>query len=605
MKISGKKIFVLIQQFGLVALLFLVGIAFSAAVIEAVPHNRTDLKDIFIAVIDVISSDAKDAKGASKYFHALLTIAFGWAAIKVYMATAGYRWDAFSSRYLVRNHIVIIAGRSANSKTDFLHMSKHEAAEKLVEQTQLAIDLALELSLEHNVVLNIPNLHSSRLEKLWSSGVRVLNDDIELTELLQATSIRKAKMLIAMRDVYSENIVSIQAALSKSMRNPALECRCLIEPLSIKHDFKIEDYLDDEDLARVRVFNHSELIARRIVQTFPPDASVAQSNDGVHLLLVGFGSVGQSIAVQLARMGHYRSGKKPKITIVDRQLGNRWQKTIKMYESLAEWLDIEPVETRIEDVQESHVEKWLQDDCPITMIYVCTKDELANLRIARLLLKVLDKQPNKFSSNIQVVALDPPGGCILGEFSKRENSKNRFKLFSLVRSDEHSVGSAVAANLLTETDDLRAKALHIDYCENLDKEIANNPIQPRKPAHKDWEHLAETYRNANRTSADHIDVKLRAVGRVLCSRDDAIESPLTEQEIDMLAEMEHQRWCAERSLDGWKYAPDRIDALKHHNNMVPYKQLDAKSKQLDRDAVIKMFEVVSGKEKILAKSTCS
>jgi hypothetical protein len=604
MKIFGKKILLAIQQFGLGALFFLVGVAFVAAVVDAVPRGEVALKSIFLAAIDVIASDAKDTKGAAKLMHVLLTVAFGWAAIKVYMATAGHRWDAFSARYLSRNHIVIIAGRSVNSSAEFLSARKHEAAEKLVDQTQLAIDIALELSLDHDVVLHIPDLHSSRLEKLWSVGVSVLNEDMEFPELLQATSIGEAKMLIAMRDVYSENIVAIQAALSQSGQNPALECRCMIEPLSVKQGFKLEDYLDDEMLARVRVFNHSELIARRIVQSFPPDAPVAQTNDGVHLLLVGFGSVGQSIAVQLARMGHYRSGKKPKITIIDKQIENRWQKTIKMYETLPEWLDVEPVETRIEDVKELHVEKWLQDDRPITMVYVCTKDELANLRIARLLLKVLNRKTDRYASNIQLVVLDPPGGCILGDFSKREDSKNRFKLFSIVKAEAHSVGSAVAANLLTETDDSRAKQLHLDYCKNQDEELEKNPTQPRKPAHKLWEYLAETYRDASRSSADHIDIKLRAVGRVLSVRDDAIELPLTENEIELLAEMEHQRWWAERSIDGWRYAPIRNDALKLHPNMVPYKNLDEEIKKLDRNSVIKMMEIVSGQEKILTKNTC-
>jgi hypothetical protein len=636
---SVKKILILLDRFGVFVLLAFVLIAFVAAVVEAIP-----VKTLGSALIDTFTSDAKDAEGYAKIMHILLSFAVGWAAIKIYIATAGYKWDALIARYFVKKHIVIMAGRTVDTKLTRLDLSYNPDLANVADKTALAIDIAIALAPKHKVVLNIPNLHDSHLTKLWSAGVRVLKDDMAIPDLLEATGVKRAKTLVAMRDVYSENIALTRTALfTKSINSMIasdskithfinhfnkfnqrcsvylrfklpkyrkvflfpkvlhLECKCMIEPLSVKQNFKLEDYLEDDMLARVRVFNESELIARRMIRDYPPDAPVAQINQGVHVLLVGFGSVGQAIAIQLARMGHYKSGIPPKLTIVDRQVEARWQEALKIHPTLPHLLPkVERIESRIEDVQEEKAQKWLEDQCPISMVYVCTNEELANLRISRLLLRLLGKDTHKnLFGKLQVIALDPPGGCVLGEFSKRTDKKHIFKLFSLVKFEVNGANSPLVTNLLTETDDEIAKALHKDYCDGEDKKMATDTTYKRKPAHKTWEKVAETYRDANRSSADHFQVKLRAVGRLLAPSGEASEVPLCDEEIELLARIEHQRWCAERSLDGWKFATERNDLLKEHPDMVPYEDLNDKTRDYDRDNVKKMIEILKANDKII------
>ena len=91
----------------------------------------------------------------------------------------------------------------------------------------------------------------------------------------------------------------------------------------------------------------------------------------------------------MARIGHYRSACKPKITVVDRQVSRQWRQALGAHPALEQWVRVEKEEARIEDVGNSEIDKWLSDECAITMVYVCTKDEIANLRIARLLVGAL------------------------------------------------------------------------------------------------------------------------------------------------------------------------------------------------------------------------
>ena len=134
------------------------------------------------------------------------------------------------------------------------------------------------------------------------------------------------------------------------------------------------------------MFNESELIARRILSEFPPDKTVAENNQRVHVLLIGLGSVGQAIVQQMARIGHYRSGLKPKISIVDRDIETKWSSLTFSLPAIEDWLVVEKIEIDVSYITQKILDEWLEDVDPITMVYVCRKNEISNLRVARLLL---------------------------------------------------------------------------------------------------------------------------------------------------------------------------------------------------------------------------
>ena len=61
--------------------------------------------------------------------------------------------------------------------------------------------------------------------------------------------------------------------------------------------------------------------------------------------------------------------------------------------------------------------------------------------------------------------------------------------------------------------------------------------------------------------------------------------------MEAMAEAEHRRWIAERVLAGWRPADTangerRVDALRIHNNMVPFSELTEDDIQKDRNVVV-------------------
>ncbi|NEV62807.1 RyR domain-containing protein [Thiorhodococcus minor] len=136
--------------------------------------------------------------------------------------------------------------------------------------------------------------------------------------------------------------------------------------------------------------------------------------------------------------------------------------------------------------------------------------------------------------------------------------------------------------LLQGAGDAVARTIHEHYCDTI---AAQGRDPGAEPAGKPWEQLASTYRQANRHQADHLWAKL-AVTDCLAVPEEIVESfSFSPLETERLALIEHQRWAADRYLDGWSYAPERDNVRKHHPQLIPYAALSTAMKDLDRFAV--------------------
>ena len=98
-----------------------------------------------------------------------------------------------------------------------------------------------------------------------------------------------------------------------------------------------------------------------------------------------------------------------------------------------------------------------------------------------------------------------------------------------------------------------------------------------------WDDLDEDFKEANRAQAAHIGVKLAAMGCDLLPLTDwAAESfTLREEEVDRLAEMEHERWVEERRRAGWTLGP-RDDVRRRTPNLVGWSELSEDMREYDR-----------------------
>ena len=130
-----------------------------------------------------------------------------------------------------------------------------------------------------------------------------------------------------------------------------------------------------------------------------------------------------------------------------------------------------------------------------------------------------------------------------------------------------------------------ARAIHSDYVmeqQKLGETVETNPSM------ESWEKIPETLRRSNRKQADHVGTKLRAVNCELQRTNDGDPEILqfTAEEIESLAEMEHERWVEEREQDGWTYAAgDKNLDEKTSPYLLPWDQIPDDIKDYDRNTV--------------------
>ena len=135
-----------------------------------------------------------------------------------------------------------------------------------------------------------------------------------------------------------------------------------------------------------------------------------------------------------------------------------------------------------------------------------------------------------------------------------------------------------------------AKAIHAKYLKDQEK---NKPSSD--PSMQPWDKLNEDLKESNRRQADHIPEKLRKIGYgfapVVGRKPVVIE--FTEQKIETIAELEHERWVSDLQTNGWVLNKKRDVEKKLSPYLIPWNELTNEIKEYDRQAMRAMPEFLA------------
>jgi hypothetical protein len=127
-----------------------------------------------------------------------------------------------------------------------------------------------------------------------------------------------------------------------------------------------------------------------------------------------------------------------------------------------------------------------------------------------------------------------------------------------------------------------ARAIHEAFIVN---NAATRPEENQRML--PWDDLTEESRESNREQADWFPTYLEAVGCGFLPAED--ENPrcvaFTADEVETLAQMEHERWWAQKRAAGYVSGPVKSDAEKTHPCMVRWEELSEAEKEKDREQV--------------------
>ncbi len=144
--------------------------------------------------------------------------------------------------------------------------------------------------------------------------------------------------------------------------------------------------------------------------------------------------------------------------------------------------------------------------------------------------------------------------------------------------------------LASDLNETIAQDIHEGYRHTQrDKAHSNDPSMAQ------WDKLPHYLKDSNRQQAEHIMKKLSRIG---CTVHKATDRDIrlmtfTEDEVETMAEMEHQRWNVERLFSGW-ISGERRDVMKKTSPyLVPWSELPDGVKEQDRQMVCKVPELLA------------
>jgi hypothetical protein len=412
-------------------------------------------------------------------------------------------------------------------------------------------------------------------------GATVLVGNATDPGLLRRVRVYKAKYLISVcgDDGANAEVAVHDREIARYRKGWPLTCLvhiCDLQLCNLLREQEME--MGRQDTFRLEFFNVFESGARIMLQEYPPFSQTGEGHgSGSHIVVVGVGRMGESSVVNAARSWWDRdniSDERLRITLVDREAERKRESLCFRYPQLAKVCDLVPVQVDIRSPEFERAE-FLFDRygrCDITMVYVCLDDD-ANALGAALL---LHHRMKSFEIPIVVrTAYDTGLATLL------RGEKDTHKSFTSVHAFGLLDRTCTPDLIFGSTYEILARAIHEDYVRN-EREKGNTP--ETNPSMVPWEELPESLKESNRGQAEHIRVKLEAIGYDMAIANDW-DTPRPEfspEEVELLAEMEHERWVEEKSRQGFVYRRTRDLKKRTHPSLVPWGDLPEEEKDKDR-----------------------
>ncbi|MBN1422819.1 MAG: NAD-binding protein [Planctomycetes bacterium] len=421
-------------------------------------------------------------------------------------------------------------------------------------------------------------------------GVEVIVGDAKRSHILRRAGADRARILICVcgEDEANAEIVAKARTLLLARRGAPVSCFVhIVDPDLCRLLREYEFGAGGADRLRLEFFNVYDSGARMLLSEIPfPEDGTGRSS---RLVVVGAGRMGQSLIFHSARqwwMAHKGEGERPRIAIVDRLAQKKAQSLHALHPRLREACVLEPFDLEIEE--SAFLEARFLYDAEgrpdAAAVHVCVDNNSLGLKTGLALLR--HARPHKIPV---VIRLTNDAGLTTllrcGEDAAGFDPALRsFPLFDRTCRPESILGGV--------REDL-ARAVHEVY---LRTQAAAGQTREANPHFVPWEDLPEDIREANRAQVDHISVKLQAVRCRLASLTDWFprKSPFTDEEVERLAEMEHERYVDFLRAAGWTYAPAPKDRIRKTNPCIcGWEQLSAPMQEIDRDAVRALPEILA------------
>lgn len=425
------------------------------------------------------------------------------------------------------------------------------------------------------IIAGFENLN--KLDLIEKEGATIVDGDITSEKFLKNIAVYNAKYLFFIDSDDEKNIssaISVYNYLAKYGKNKKqilfthvsddLKLNELKE-LNFFEEFTEQNMVNQN--CEIRIFSANERTARVLFNKYSPDIftkTISPEQEQLSVAIIGSKNLAQSMIIRMARLGHFANLKKTRVTFFhdNDKIVTKLERNFKNITNL---IDIELVNCSLDlfDVDKFQI---FHKKHPFSVVYILCEDDSLSSGVLNKLTKVeSDKKLNV------VLTLQNPNGILSKWYSPKNLQNIHLHKFNIIEE------SFTKESLISEKLDQLAKIIHADYLSKVEK------LNPEKVSHQPWDLLPLDFKNQNREQGDHIFVKLRILenGNNL---EEAFNNIKPEQ-IELLSELEHNRWWAHMVLNGWTYDKVRDDEKKKHTDLLPYIELPEETKEYDRNTV--------------------
>lgn len=527
------------------------------------------------------------------------------ATITTFMTTRAKRYNMGTNTYgNIKQHVVIVGfnplcvpiirnvcNRNKNGLPPmFLILSSQnpEGIQRVI-QTQLP-------SLEEHVVVYSGDMNSMtqlrRLNLSYAKEAFILGEEKEPGR--DSKNLECAKLIKEIR-----NTPNAGETLPVNVQFDKPASYSTIKRITIPEDYYKNDV--KQEILYIRPFNFYENWARLLWGTFcldtynPLDRNMMtdEDNNHVHLVIAGFNEMGTALLLEALRVCHYPNfneetgANKTQITVVDPKMKDLLPRFLSQYPYLKQIVDVE-VEFKNCRIEDSEIRAQLDQlaRCPDTLLTVaiCFYDADTSFSTALTLPDSLyyTIENGTITSNINteiLVRQEIRSG--LANLLEQENGKFfNVKIFG-------TLDDGVNDELLNDKMAIIIAAhYHFKYdlgsSKNFFELMESNRDATWREALKNWISLNEDKRFANRyqTEIYHAYQRYQSVFK---------------RHPEILYQTEHYRWCAERSITGYRDLHElnlKSEKYQIHKCIVPYQDLSDLEKGKDKDVLNIMEKVI-------------
>jgi hypothetical protein len=331
--------------------------------------------------------------------------------------------------------------------------------------------------------------------------------------------------------------------------------------------------------------------ARNLLNDFP--ILKPSSQKGIvapHLLIIGLGSLGEQLVIHSSRLwvSHYEeTGGKLHISVVDPQAEKIIESLCLDYSLIEKTCDfsIYPTASTAPEFHKLELFNQHENQSPISHISICLEDETVGLSTALFLLE----KTRAVNIPIMVRMTEDAGLASLLRGIKGIGGRfNNLQVFGLLER-------TCKPSLLTEgSHESVARAIHAEYIQH---EMEKGNTTETNPSMRDWDRLSEDLKEMNRDQADQIGIKLNTIGCDVIPWSDygADQFSFSQEEIDLLARIEHQRWYQEKINQGWKFSPVRDERKKENPSLIAWEDpgFSEVEKDKDRNTIVQIPKLLA------------